>query len=105
MIFDRTIRNLGRTHRERRPLHCGFLIKAASLDLTHDDWYMDSETIEFATRLTRPQFDCVGKVMAAFPHTGAAKVRIAHTKEECKVQKDPLCNRIVQPPAATAPHS
>ena len=81
-IFNRTIRNLGRTHPAKGPLYCGFLAKAASLDLSHDDWYTDSKTIEFATRLTRPHFDCIGKVMAALPHTEAAKVRIAHTKEK-----------------------
>ena len=103
--FNATIYNLGRTHPERRPLYCSFLTRIASLDFSYEDNYFDSQTIELATRITRPHFDCIGAVMAALPHTDAVKARVADTREDCELERYPLCNRIVQPPPAAAPHS
>ena len=102
--FNATIHNFGRTHPERRPRYCSFLTKIASLDFSYDDNYFESQTIELAARLIRPRVDCISPVMAALPHTDAVKARVADTREDCQLEGYPLCNRIVQPPPATALH-
>lgn len=104
-IYNATIRSLGRVHPDRIPLYCSLLAKVAALDTDRPDQGAATTfwTTELATRITRPNFDCIGQVMAAFPRTEPMAEVIASTKERCEIERYPLCGRIVQPPTSAAP--
>ena len=105
--YNATLRNLGRTHPERRALYCRLLARVAARDEDSMDYdiAVTRWTTELAARLTRPGFDCIGQVMSAMPHAAALTSVINDAREICTLQKYPLCSRIVQPPVPDPPQA
>jgi hypothetical protein len=105
--YNATLRNLGRTHPERRGLYCRLLARVAACDEDRMDHAIQVTrwTTELAARLTRPGFDCIGQVMASLPHAAALAPVVDDAREICTARKYPLCERIVQPPVPDRPQA
>ncbi len=105
--YNATLRNLGRTHPERRALYCRLLARVAARDEDGMDHAIQVTrwTTELAARLTRPGFDCIGRVMAALPHAATLAPVVDDAREYCVYGKHPLCSRIIQPPAPDLPQA
>jgi hypothetical protein len=96
--YKAVVRSLGRKHPERRELYCDMLAKVAELDTDTipGNIAVTLWTTELATRITRPGFDCIGRVMAAYPRTRDMQTVVAYAKGYCVLSKR-LCDRIVLP--------
>ena len=59
--------------------------------------------IELALRLTRPDRDCLGPVIAAVPPGKVTDDRIEQAHSNCLYLKFPICDRIARPLPSAAP--
>lgn len=105
-VYNKTISDLGRTHPDRRSAYCTLLSKIAAFDDDRLDYDIEVTrwTTELAARISRPNLDCIAKVMAALPRTEPMRAVVADARENCETQRYPLCNRIVLP-SIDPPHS